>query len=141
MTQSSRDRPLGETGGTAQRPARRLAAAALDFDLATELTSLRQEPAWQRGDRNARTLVEEPGVRIVLTVMKANTRLAEHHIAGRVSIHTLSGHLHIHTGARIVDLPPGHLLALGWDVSHDLEALEESAFLLTVTAGEHPSGT
>ena len=59
-TPPPRDRPLGETSGSSQRPSRRLAAASLDFDLQTELTSLKQEASWERGDRNARTLVEEP---------------------------------------------------------------------------------
>ncbi len=138
MTQPSRDRPLGETSGSAQRPARRLAASALGFDLNAELASLHREPAWQRSDRNARTLVEEPGFRIVLTAVKAGTRIREHRTAGQVSIQTISGHLQVHTGERVVDLPLGHLLALDWEVPHDVEALEESAFLLTVAAGDRP---
>jgi hypothetical protein len=64
---SHRDRPLGQTSGSEQRPARRVVASALDFDLDTELASLRQEASYQRGDRNGRTLVEETGFRVTLT--------------------------------------------------------------------------
>jgi hypothetical protein len=38
---------------------------------------------------------------------------------------------------RTVDLPAGHLLALESSIEHDVEALEESGFLLTVAS---PSG-
>ena len=76
-TPPQRDRPLGETSGSGQRPARRLAAASLDFDLEAELASLKQEASWQRGDRNARTLVEEPGFRVTPTALKAGTRIRE----------------------------------------------------------------
>jgi quercetin dioxygenase-like cupin family protein len=132
-TESKRDRPLGETSGSEQRPARRLIASSLDFNLDDELASLRQEPSWLRSDRNARTLVEEPGFRMVLTALKAGTRVREHRTVGWLSIQTTLGHLRIHLPEREVDLPRGRVLVLEPNVPHDVEALEiDSAFLLTV---------
>ena len=130
-TSSPRGRPLGETGGSAQRPARQLAAPALAFDLAAELASLKEEASWQDGDRNARTLVEEPTLRIVLCAARAGARFQEHKTAGLASLQTLAGHLRLHLPDETVDLPAGHLLALHHDRPHDVEAVEESAFLLT----------
>ncbi|MBV9329593.1 MAG: AraC family ligand binding domain-containing protein [Chloroflexi bacterium] len=136
-TEGHRDRPLGETSGSEQRPARRLAATSLDFDLETELSSLKQEPSWLRGDRNGRTLVEEPAFRVTLTALKAGTRLREHRTNGWVSVQTLHGHLRIHVSQRELDLPAGHVLVLEPGVPHDVEALDtESAFLLTVAMHE-----
>ena len=60
MSETHRDRPPGETSGSSQRPARRLMAPVLAFDLAREDVTLKQEVSWQRGDRNARTLIEDP---------------------------------------------------------------------------------
>jgi hypothetical protein len=60
MNEMQRDRPLGETSGSGQRPARRLTAPLLTFDLAAEAASMKQEASWQRGDRNAKTLIEDP---------------------------------------------------------------------------------
>ena len=132
-TESHRDRPLGETSGSEQRPARRLIANSLDFDLEGELASLRQEASWLRGDRNARTLVEEPGFRVALTALKAGTRVREHRTDGWVSIQTTVGHLRVRLPEREVDLPTGRVLVLEPNVPHDVEALEiESAFMLTV---------
>jgi quercetin dioxygenase-like cupin family protein len=127
-----RDRPPGQTSGSEQRAARRLAASALDFDLDAELASLRQEPSFQRGDRNGRTLVEETGFRVTLTALKAGTIVSEHRTRGWVSIQTTAGHLRIKLPDRVVDLPMGRLLVLDQNVPHDVEALEESAFLLAI---------
>jgi quercetin dioxygenase-like cupin family protein len=38
----------------------------------------------------------------------------------------------MHVEEREFDLPAGHLLALDAAVPHDVEALEDSAFLLTI---------
>ena len=132
-SESHRDRPLGETSGSGQRPARRLVATSLDFDLETELRSLKEEPSWQRGDRNARTLVEEPAFRLTLTVLKPGTRVREHRTDGWVSIQTTQGHLRVHLPEHEVDLPVGRVVVLEPSVQHDVEAVDaESAFLLTV---------
>ena len=135
-----RDRPLGQTSGSDQRPARRLAASALDFDLDAELASLKEEPSFQRGDRNGRTLVEEPGFRVTLTALKAGTVVSEHHTRGWVSVQTTAGHLRIKVPDRLVDLPVGRLLILDQNVPHDVEALEESAFLLAIALPDRATG-
>jgi hypothetical protein len=60
-------------------------------------------------------------------------RMHEHTAAGRISVHTLNGHIRIHLPERVVDLPAGNLLALDQCVSHDVEASEDSVFLLTLS--------
>jgi hypothetical protein len=51
---------------------------------------------------------------------------------GSISVQTISGHIRMHVEEREFDLPAGHLLALEAAVPHDVEALEDSAFVLTV---------
>src|SRR5215216_2209121 len=117
---SHRDRPLGQTSGSGQRSARRLVASALDFDLDTELASLRHEPSYQRGDRNGRTLVEETGFRVTLTALKAGTLISEHQTRGWVSIQTTAGHVRVQLSDRLVELPMGRLLILNQNVAYDV---------------------
>lgn len=64
--------------------------------------------------------------------MKANTRIHEHSAAGSVSVQTISGHIRMHVDGQEFDLPAGYLLALDAAVPHDVEALEDSAFVLTI---------
>jgi quercetin dioxygenase-like cupin family protein len=111
-----------------------LSGSALQFNLASELDQLHRDESWLHPTgRSSKTLVKYPDLRIVLIAMKANTRMHEHTAAGRLSVHLLSGHLRLHLPDQVVDLPVGHLLALDHCVPHDVEASEDSAFLLTLS--------
>lgn len=111
-----------------------LSGPLLKFDLASELDQLHRDDSWLHpAGRSSKTLVKYPDLRIVLIAMKANTRMHEHTAAGRISVHTLNGHIRLHLPERVVDLPAGNLLALDQCVSHDVEASEDSAFLLTLS--------
>ena len=114
----------------AQRTVEPTAGVFLEFDLNAQIEQLKCEPAWQNG-RNAKTMVKYPDFRIVLMLMKAQTRIEEHHADGRISVQTV-GHIRMHVAGRDFDLPVGHLLALDHEVRHDVEALEDSAVLLTI---------
>ena len=108
-----------------------MAAAYLEFDLARELEQLHREPGWS-GGQNAKTLVKYEDFRVVLTALKARARLPAHQTEGRISIQTVAGHIQLRAQGRTFDLPTGRLLALDQGLLHDVEALEESAFLLTI---------
>ena len=108
-----------------------MAAAYLEFDLARELEQLRREFAWSSG-QNAKTLVKYDDFRVVLTALNAGARLPGHQTEGRISIQTVAGHILVRAQGRTFDLPAGSLLALDQGLPHDVEALEESAFLLTI---------
>ncbi len=121
-----------ETADSPKRSNRPLVGPVLSFDLAQELTVLQQEASWQRGDRNARTLVQEPGLRIVLTVFKAGARIREHQTDRPVVIQTLQGYVRVESPDETIDLMTGRLMTLQPGVPHDLEAIVLSAFLLTI---------
>ena len=130
--QESQPRPSGETAGSQQREPRTLTGPVLGFGLADEIASLKQEASWQQGDRNGRTLVHEPLLRIVLSIMKSKAQLSEHRADGPVSIQALEGHLRLTVADTVVDLVPGQLAVVEAAVTHELEAIEESVFLLTI---------
>lgn len=113
------------------RPPGPLGSPMLAFDLNAEVKGLREEEVWQSG-RNSKTLVKNDDFRIVLVVLEANAFLHEHKATGRISVQSLSGHIQMHVQSKVFDLPAGHLLALDRALSHDVKALEESAFLLTI---------
>jgi quercetin dioxygenase-like cupin family protein len=108
-----------------------MASPFLEFNLATEVDQLHDEATWSTG-RNARTLIKYDDLRVVLTAMQANTHIAQHKTEGRITVHLLSGHMRLSASGRTFDLRPGSLVALDQGISHDIEALEESAFLLTI---------
>ena len=106
----------------------------MSFDLGHEQEQLRLEESYRASDRNARTLVKETGLQVVLTVMRSGARLQEHKAPGPISIQTLVGHLRLRTPDKSLDLPAGHVAMLGGGIAHEVEALEESAFLLTIAS-------
>jgi quercetin dioxygenase-like cupin family protein len=108
-----------------------MAGPYLEVDLGREIGQLHRESPWQ-GGQNARTLVKFDDFRVVLTALKAGERIAEHKTRGRVTIHLLTGHVRLAARGRTFDLRPGSLLALDRETPHELEALEDSAFLLTL---------
>jgi quercetin dioxygenase-like cupin family protein len=103
----------------------------VSIDLRVEIERLHKENTGPSG-RTSKTLIMYPDFRVVLMVMKSNAKFAEHNSTGRISVEVLSGHIQSHILGRLVDLPAGHMLALDRGVLHDVEALEESAFLLTI---------
>lgn len=108
-----------------------LTSAFLEFDLMAEIERLHDETTWNTG-QNARTLIKYDDFRIVLIALKIGARIPEHTANGRISLHVLSGHIRLSASDRTFDLRVGSLVALDSGVLHDLEALQESAILLTI---------
>jgi quercetin dioxygenase-like cupin family protein len=127
-----RSRPVGVTTGSARRPVQQVVGAALAFDLESFVDDLRADEGWPAGEPNSITLVNEPSLRVVLMALHAGARWNEHHVPGRVTIQTIDGHARLRLAGRVVDLRRGHLVALEGDLRHDVEAIEESAILVTV---------
>lgn len=117
---------------THRRPhASPMAGTFMEFDLPAEIDRLRGETTWDSG-QNSRTLVRYEDLRVVLIVLQTHSRMAEHKSEGRISVHVLAGHVQVKAAGRTFNLRPGGLLALDRAVPHDVEALEESAVLLTI---------
>ena len=103
----------------------------MEFDLQAEIHRLQAETTWTTG-QNARTLIKYDDLRVVLIALAAKARLPEHKAEGRISVHVLSGHIQVRASGRTFNLRAGGLLAIDQGVRHDVEALEESALLLTI---------
>jgi len=132
ISHSERHDPPGATTPGPERPAQQLAGHNLHFALDEELRLLKSESPWQRGDRNGKTLLKEPHLHVTLTALKRGARLDEHKTAGPVTIHALSGRLRFTVEGNDRELGAGDLLAIEPGVPHSVEALEESAFLMTL---------
>lgn len=119
---------------------RSLDAAWLSFDLPVMLKQIKAEETWRSSTRNAMTLTKGRGQRIVLIAMHGKTETPLHSTDGQLSLQVIEGSLRVHTNAHIVTLKPGELLALHAEIPHAIEAVRESAFLLTLsTETAHPA--
>ena len=117
-----------------------LDAPLLTFDIPTLLAQLKHEDLWRTGKRNAMTLLKDRGLRVVLIVMHASTAIPSHQAESPLSVQVVEGRLQVRTDAEPVTLKKGHMLALRAGIRHEIEALEESALLLTLATSQlHPA--
>ncbi len=111
-----------------------LEAEHMVLDLGAALTELHgQSAGWQ--SRGAVTLVKEGGMSLVLTHLHAGATLQEHAARGPATVQVLDGHVRMEIGDESIDVPAGRLVAFKGSVRHKVEALEDSALLLTILEG------
>ena len=89
-------------------------------------------PAETPAGRRAATLVKTNQLRVVLVTMKAAAKLDSHCAPGPITIHALTGCFTVCVGSDSYQVDPGHLLAIEPRVRHDVEAVDASAFLVTI---------
>ncbi|HAF14026.1 MAG TPA: hypothetical protein DHU55_05620 [Blastocatellia bacterium] len=94
---------------------------------------MRREGHWLKDGRISETLVKYSDFRIVLILMQAGTLMQEHKADARISIHGLSGRLMVQLPEKTVELSAGDLLVLEKCLPHDVKAVEDSAFLLSIS--------
>jgi len=111
----------------------RLSGPLLTFDLVAEIEQLHREEHWLKEGRISKTLAKYSDFRIVLVLMQKGTLMQEHKADARISIHALSGKPRVRLPKKTVELATGHLLVLEKSLPHDVEAVEESAFLLSIS--------
>jgi quercetin dioxygenase-like cupin family protein len=102
------------------------------FDLFNEIAVSEQKKPWQSG-HSARTLFKKHDFRIVLITMEAAARMKQHHADGTISIQVIKGQIRVTIHGKPHDLHAGNLFTLGASIRHDVEAVDESAFLLTIS--------
>ncbi len=120
----------GETEKFMTKPEAPHGGLCLDLDTIDQ--ELRQVEPYRRDGHTARTLLRAPDLRVVLIVMKAGSRMAEHRADESASVHVISGHVRLHLPERIAEVHEGQLLLLERDLAHDVEAVTDSALVLTL---------
>ncbi|HET8723328.1 MAG TPA: hypothetical protein VFM53_03925 [Anaeromyxobacteraceae bacterium] len=110
------------------------------FDLPAAERDLRQEVALGVEGHSAVTLAKYPDLRVVLIALRRGARRVEARTDARVTLHALRGNLEVQFPDGALDLPAGHLVALDREVGFRLEALTESAVLLTLSWPHAPDG-
>lgn len=121
---------------TAPRAKRPTAAPLLSFSLEDELERLKNEPEWISGDRNSITLVKTPRLSVVLIALRKGAAMCGHEVDGPITVLVLRGAIRFQAGTRSQVVAKNGFLSLERFIPHDIEALEPSAFLLTIVQPE-----
>jgi quercetin dioxygenase-like cupin family protein len=108
-------------------------APLASFDVPFELARLRAERAFEVEGHAGRTLTKLPDLRAVLETMKAGIRLPFHETPERVTLQVLLGQLRLWLEhGENLDLAEGSFVAVEAGRIHEIECLEDCAFLLTL---------
>lgn len=102
------------------------------FDLTREIADSETRKPWPAG-HYAKTLFKKADFRTVLITMEPASKMKEHHADGTISVHVLKGQIRFTTQGKAHEMPAGSLLTLGASIPHEIEAIEDSAFLLTIS--------
>lgn len=97
-----------------------------------QLERLRQEPTWRQRGRNAITLIKQPALGVILMLLGPGSKMHEHQAAGPMTLQVLSGSIRFQAAGQTLTLGAGEVVILESAIQHEIEALEESACLLTM---------
>ena len=122
---ATHNRPEGE---------RLLNAQSLVIDLPTYVRQIREEEAWQKNDRNSITVFKNEHMTVVLGALHANAELKTHKAEGTMTIQVLEGGLEVSTDELNARLWTGNIIAINKYGTYSVLAIEESLYLLTITA-------
>lgn len=111
---------------------RKLRDNLLSFAIDKEIKKLKKESFWLKGDRNSVTLQKNPNLRVVLTSLKKGAALKEHKVAGPITLFVLSGKLKFTVEKKEIKLKKNEMIVLEKAIQHDVEALEDTTFILTL---------
>ena len=109
-----------------------LKAQLLTFSIDKEIAQLKKETAWINGDRNAITLQKNSNLRVVLISLHKGITLHEHKVEGPITLFVLSGRMNFIVGDEKVIVGGNEFVVLEKAIPHDVEALEDTTFILTI---------
>lgn len=113
----------------------RARAAFAVFTLDDARRHVTNEPQWQTNDRASVSIVKNDDLTVSLLMLKPGAHLRQHAARRAASAQVLSGRIRFSAAGVERELGPGMLAMVEGGVAHAVEALEESAVLLTAALG------
>ena len=111
-------------------------ASIAKFNITELSKQLKHEEVWHSKKRNSVTVFKSDDLHILLIAMHAVTRMLGHKVEVPLTIQVLEGRIKVITEKETLALGKSNLLVLESGISHDIEAIKESVFLLTWAIGK-----
>ncbi len=105
----------------------------VSIDIPAIVKQIKNEKPWNESDRNAITVFKTNGLSIVLIALHKNAAMAQNIADGLMSIQVAEGEIIFSTDDESINLKANQMLALHSGILHNILAVQESVFLLTVT--------
>ena len=101
-------------------------------DIRAEISRRKNEPAWADNDRHGSSLVKGDGINVALMLLKKGAKLQEHHTRAPITVQVIEGRINFVAKGKPQLVTAGTIVALDRGIAHAVEAVEESALVLTV---------
>lgn len=101
-------------------------------DLNREWEEIRSSSEFADGKRVVKVLSQAGPIRLTLIGMRQGAKWEKHEAKGPVIVQIIHGRLLFHSGDQSNEAPAGNILFIDAATPHDVEALEDSCFLLTL---------
>jgi quercetin dioxygenase-like cupin family protein len=116
----------------APEAARPPVALPVHADLPQQIDALLADPLFQQRGHSARTLFDSPDLRVLLVVLRGGRRVSEQAPGNRIVLEVLLGELLVKLDGGATKVPLGHLVAFEKGIAHEVEAVEDCAFLVSL---------
>ena len=104
------------------------------YSLAEQLVRLRADAPIRAHGRDSLTLMRDSVFTLILTALSAGSRLPEHRAPGPITVLVLDGRVAFSAQGERLELGPHSLITLPAGVLHEVDALEDSAILVSIAA-------
>lgn len=105
----------------------------LAFLLQEEEETLLEIAKASKTGRTAKTLVKDGQLRLTLVAMREGAEMREHTVDGPSSFQCLHGNIRFQIRDEAIELSENSVLVLNTGVSHNVSALRDSTFLITIS--------
>jgi quercetin dioxygenase-like cupin family protein len=99
-------------------------------DLPDFIRQLKEEPAWEKNDRNGITVFKTDNLTMVLTILHKKAEIKDNKVDGLVTLQVIEGMIRVSTIDGDIEMKEKQLISLHSNEPHSIEALSDCAFLL-----------
>lgn len=110
----------------------------MSFNIREEIASMKDGEQFKAARRGAKTLIKNDDLRMVLVLLSTGMVVHEHRAEGPITVSVAEGSIRFKAEAKEQILRSGDVLTLASAIPHQVEALEESAFVITVVQPLRP---
>ena len=124
---------LKRNEATLNRPKgdRVLDALYVVVDIPAFIQQLKEEPAWQKNDRNGITVFKTEHLTMVVTILHKDAVIKDNHIDGLATFQVIEGLVRISTIDGDIELKEKQLISLHSNEAHSIEALSDAVILIS----------
>jgi quercetin dioxygenase-like cupin family protein len=109
---------------------------ASTFDVPAIIDDLKKQQNWLNGEISSVILLSSPTIKVLLTLMHEGTEVISYQADDSVTFQVIDGSMILHIGDESILIREGEMLTLDEKLKYSFDAVEETAFLLTLVSNK-----